>query len=117
MEISHNYEKHKAKDKKVQGLEGRSWQQSKPRLLRRGGIFKPWSVGVFGDEAISLRVWGLMPRLGTPLECPDVPRGETPKRTPNPMIIEVKTIIPHQRANTRDPSIETPPFLGRGGVI
>jgi hypothetical protein len=31
------------------------------------------------------------------------------------MIIEVKTIIPHQRANTRDPSIETPPFrVGRG---
>jgi hypothetical protein len=31
------------------------------------------------------------------------------------MIIEVKTIIPHQRANTRDPSIETPPFrAGRG---
>jgi hypothetical protein len=74
-----------------------------------------WSVGVFGDEAISLRVWGLMPRMGTPLECPDVPRGETPKNTPNPMIIEVKTIIPHQRANTRDPSIETPPFrVGRG---
>jgi len=24
MEISHNYKKHKAKDKKVQGLEGRS---------------------------------------------------------------------------------------------
>jgi hypothetical protein len=33
------------------------------------------------------------------------------------MIIEVKTIIPHQRANTPDPSIETPPFrAGRGHV-
>jgi hypothetical protein len=62
-----------------------------------------------------LRVWGLMPRLGTPLECPDVPRRETPKRTPNPMFIEVKTIIPHQRANTRDPSIETPPLQGGEG--
>jgi hypothetical protein len=62
-----------------------------------------------------LRVWGLMPRLGTPLACPDVPRGETPKRTPNPMIIEVKTIIPHQRANTRDPSIENPALQGGEG--
>jgi hypothetical protein len=34
------------------------------------------------------------------------------------MIIEVKTIIPHQRANTRDPSIETPPFrAGRGHIL
>jgi hypothetical protein len=65
-----------------------------------------------------LRVWGLVPRMGTPLECPDVPRGETPKRTPSPMIIEVKTIIPHQRANTPDPSIENPPFrAGRGHFI
>jgi hypothetical protein len=31
------------------------------------------------------------------------------------MIIEVKTIIPHQRANTRDPSIETPPLKGGEG--
>ncbi len=62
-----------------------------------------------------MRVWGLMPRMSTPLACPDVPRGEIPKRTPNPMIIEVKTIIPHQRANTRDPSIETPPLKGGEG--
>jgi hypothetical protein len=62
-----------------------------------------------------LRVWGLMPRLGTPLECPDVPRGETPKRTPNPMILGIEALIPHQRANTPDPSIENP--LERGGVI
>jgi hypothetical protein len=35
------------------------------------------------------------------------------------MIIEVKTIIPHQRANTRDPSIEKMIYyrIGRGGVI
>jgi hypothetical protein len=69
---------------------------SKPRLLRRGGIFKLWSVGVFGDEVISLRVWGLMPEY-----------------IPNPMIIEVKTIIPHQRANTQDPNIENP-WRGEG---
>jgi hypothetical protein len=30
------------------------------------------------DEVISLRVWGLMSRMGTPLACPNVPRGETP---------------------------------------
>jgi len=31
------------------------------------------------------------------------------------MIVEIKPLIPHQRANTRDPSIETPPFrAGRG---
>jgi len=66
-----------------------------------------------------LMVWGLMPRMDTPLACPDVPRGETPKRTPSPMIIEVKTIIPHQRANTRDPSIEKMIYhrIERGGVM
>jgi hypothetical protein len=33
------------------------------------------------------------------------------------MIIEVKTIIPHQRANTPDPNIENPPIrAGRGHV-
>jgi hypothetical protein len=42
--------------------------------------------------------------------CSDVPREETPKRTPNPMIVEIEALIPHQGANTRDPSIETPPF-------
>jgi hypothetical protein len=36
-----------------------------------------------------LRVWGLMPEY-----------------IPNPMIIEVEPINPHQRANTPDPSIE-----------
>jgi hypothetical protein len=41
----------------------------------------------------ALRVWGLVPEY-----------------IPNPMIIEVKTIIPHQRANTPDPSIKTPPL-------
>jgi hypothetical protein len=70
-------------------------------------------------RCIVLRVWGLMPRLGTPLACPDVPRGETPKHTPNPMIIEVKTIIPHQRANTPDLSINKMIYyrIERGGVM
>jgi hypothetical protein len=31
------------------------------------------------------------------------------------MIIEAKTIIPHQRANTRDPSIENPALQGGEG--
>jgi hypothetical protein len=71
------------------------------------------------DEVISLRVWGLVPRMGTPLACPDVPRGETPKRIPSPMIIEVEPLIPHQRANTRDPSINKMIYyrIERGGVI
>jgi hypothetical protein len=57
----------------------------------------------------------LMSRMGTPLVCPDVPRGEIPKRTPNPMILGVEPLIPNQRANTRDPSIETPPLKGGEG--
>jgi hypothetical protein len=63
----------------------------------------------------ALMVWGLMPQMGTPFACPDVPRGEIPKSTPNPMIIEVEPLIPLQRANTRDPSIETPPLKGGEG--
>ncbi|MDT7890365.1 MAG: hypothetical protein RQ885_15495 [Desulfurococcales archaeon] len=39
---------------------------------------------------------------------PRCPWGETPKHTPNPMIVEIKPLIPYQRANTRDPSIENP---------
>jgi hypothetical protein len=31
------------------------------------------------------------------------------------MIIEVEPLIPLQRANTRDPSIETPPLKGGEG--
>ena len=53
----------------------------------------------------ALMVWGLIPQMGTPFACPDVPRGEIPKSTPNPMIVEIKPLIPHQRANTRDPII------------
>jgi hypothetical protein len=66
-----------------------------------------------------LRVWGLMSRLGTPLACPDVPRGETPKRIPSPMILGIEALIPHQRANTRDPSINKMIYyrIERGGVI
>jgi hypothetical protein len=47
-----------------------------------------------------LRVWGLMPRIGTPSECPDVPRGETPKHTPSPMIMGIEALISLQEANT-----------------
>jgi hypothetical protein len=61
-------------------------------------VFKLWSVGVFGDEVISLRVWGLMPDY-----------------IPNPMILGIEALIPHQRANTPDPSIETPPLKGGEG--
>jgi hypothetical protein len=45
--------------------------------------------------------------------------GETPKRIPSPMIIEVEPLIPHQRANTRDPSINKMIYyrIERGGVI
>ena len=66
-------------------------------------------------RSMVLRAWRLMPRMGTPLECPDVPRGETPNHIPNPMIVEIEPINPHQRANTRDPSIETPPLKGGEG--
>jgi hypothetical protein len=59
----------------------------------------------------------LISRPGTPLVYPDVPRGEIPKSTPNPMIIEVEPLIPLQRANTRDPSIETPPLKGGEGTF
>jgi hypothetical protein len=31
------------------------------------------------------------------------------------MIVEIEPINPHQRANTRDPSIETPPLKGGEG--
>ncbi|MDT7889865.1 MAG: hypothetical protein RQ885_12950 [Desulfurococcales archaeon] len=57
--------------------------------------------------------------MGTPLACPDVPRGETPKRTPSPMILGIEPINPHQRANTRDPSINEMIYyrIERGGVI
>ena len=57
--------------------------------------------------------------MGTPLVCPDVPRGETLKRAPNPMIIEVEPINPYQRDNTRDPSINKMIYyrIERGWVI
>ena len=66
-----------------------------------------------------MRVWGLVPRMGTPLVCPDVPRGETPKHAPNPMILGIEALNPYQRANTRDPSINKMIYyrIERGGVI
>ena len=61
----------------------------------------------------------MISRLGTPLACPDIPRRETPKRTPNPMILGIEPIIPHQRANTPDPSINKMIYyrIERGGVM
>ncbi|MFZ8823652.1 MAG: hypothetical protein ACO2O0_05820 [Desulfurococcales archaeon] len=57
-----------------------------------------------------------MSRPSTPLACPDVPRGEIPKSTPNPTILGIEALNPHQRANTRDPSIENP-WRGEGSCI
>jgi hypothetical protein len=51
-------------------------------------------------KCMVLRVWGLMSRLGTLLACPDIPRGETPKRAPNAMILGIEALIPLQGANT-----------------
>jgi hypothetical protein len=38
----------------------------------------------------------------------DDPRGEAPMFVSSPMIIKMKPLIPHQRANTRDPEIRNP---------
>jgi hypothetical protein len=45
--------------------------------------------------------------MGTPLACP------------NPMILGIEALIPHQRADTRDPSIDKMIYyrIERGGVI
>jgi len=60
-----------------------------------------------------LRVWGLTPWMDAPSEHPDDPRGEAPMFASNPMIMEV--LIPHQRANTRDPEIRNPALKGGEG--
>jgi hypothetical protein len=57
-------------------------------------------------RCISFEGLGLMSRMGIPLVCPDVPRGETPKCAPNPMILGIEALTPHQRADTRDPSMD-----------
>jgi hypothetical protein len=46
-----------------------------------------------------LRVWGLIPQLGI--------------HASSPMIMEV--LIPHQRANTRDPEVRNPALIGGEG--
>jgi hypothetical protein len=46
----------------------------------------------------ALRVWGLMPEY-----------------IPNPMILGIEALIPHQRANTPDHNIENPPLQGGEG--
>jgi len=62
-----------------------------------------------------LRVWGLTPRMGAPFERLDDPRGETPMFASNPMIIKIKSLIPHQRANTRDPEVRNLALKGGEG--
>jgi len=45
----------------------------------------------------------------------DDPRGEAPMSASSPMIIKMKKLIPHQRANTRDPEIRNPALKGGEG--
>jgi hypothetical protein len=46
---------------------------SKPHLLRRGGIFKLWSVGVFGDEVYGFEGLGVDVSDGHPVSVPRCP--------------------------------------------
>ena len=57
-----------------------------------------------------------MSRMDASLERLDDPRGEAPMFASNPMIM-MKKLIPHQRANTRDPEIRNPALKGGEGVI
>jgi len=52
--------------------------------------------------------------MGASLERLDDPRGEAPMFAPSPMIM-MKKLIPHQRANTRDPEIRNPALQGGEG--
>jgi len=63
-----------------------------------------------------LRAWRLTPRMGAPLERLDDPRGEAPMFASSPMIM-MKKLIPHQRANTRDPEIRNPALKGGEGSL
>jgi len=58
-----------------------------------------------------------MSRIGASLERLDDPRGEAPMFASNPMIIKMKPLIPHQRANTRDPEIRNPALKGGEGSL
>jgi len=62
-----------------------------------------------------LRVWGLMSRIGALSLRLDDPRGEAPMFASNPMIMKV--LIPHQRANTRDPEVRNPALKGGEGSL
>jgi len=55
-----------------------------------------------------LRAWGLMSRYL------DDPRGEAPMFASSSMIM-MKTLNPHQKANTRDPEIRNPALKGGEG--
>jgi hypothetical protein len=50
-----------------------------------------------------LRAWRLMSRMGI--------------HASSPMIIKMKKLIPHQRANTRDPEIRNPALKGGEGSL
>jgi hypothetical protein len=62
-----------------------------------------------------LRAWRLTPRIDASLERLDDPRGEAPMFASNPMIIKMKKLIPHQRANTRDPEVRNLALKGGEG--
>jgi len=64
-------------------------------------------------RCIILRAWRQSHRLGASSEHPNDPRGEAPMFASNPMIMKV--LIPHQRANTRDPEIRNPALKGGEG--
>ena len=55
--------------------------------------------------------------MGASLERLDDPRGEAPMFASNPMIIKMKPLIPHQRANTLDPEIRNLALKGGEGSL
>jgi len=56
-----------------------------------------------------------MSQIGASLERLDDPRGKAPMFVSSPMIIKMRKLIPHQRANTRDPEIRNPALKGGEG--
>jgi hypothetical protein len=65
-------------------------------------IFISLSRNFYGRDEIYniLRVWGLIPQLGIHASSP---------------MIMMKKLIPHQRANTRDPEVRNPALKGGEG--
>jgi len=54
--------------------------------------------------------------MDAPSEHPDDPRGEAPMTASSPMIM-MKSLIPHQRANTLDPEIRNLALKGGEGSL